>query len=94
MEWSVYMILCSDGTLYTGISNNVARRFKQHQNGQGAKYFRGRKPEKIVYQESGLDRAAALKRESAIKKLDRRGKWRLLKQAEESHFLAGKKEPA
>ncbi len=94
MEWSVYMILCSDGTLYTGISKNVAQRFKQHQNGQGAKYFRGRRPEKIVYLEKNLDQTTALKREKTIKKLDRRAKWRLLEQAPESHLFADKKEPA
>ncbi len=80
MSWSVYMILCSDGTLYTGISKNVAERFKQHQSGKGAKYFRGRRPEKIVYQEEGLDQATALRREIAIKKLSRQAKWRLLEQ--------------
>ncbi len=80
MDWSVYMILCSDGTLYTGISKNVVQRFRQHQKGQGAKYFRGRRPEKIVYREDGLDQTAALRREMAIKKLSRQAKWRLLEQ--------------
>ncbi len=80
MDWSVYMILCSDGSLYTGISTHVEQRFKQHKAGKGAKYFRGRRPEKIVYLEQGLDQQTALRREMAIKKLDRQAKWRLLEQ--------------
>jgi len=78
VEWSVYMILCSDGTLYTGISKNVAQRFKQHKNGQGAKYFRGRQPQQVVYVEAGHNRSSATRRESGIKKLKRIDKWRLI----------------
>jgi putative endonuclease len=80
MEWSVYMILCSDGSLYTGISKDVAARFEQHKAGRGAKYFRGRSPEKVVYQESRLDQTAALQREYAIKQLSCRQKWQLIQQ--------------
>ena len=76
--WSVYMILTSDGSLYTGISTDVPRRFLQHQNGRGAKYFHSkRRPEQIVYCEPNHDRSSASRREAAIKKLPRREKLRL-----------------
>lgn len=69
VNWSVYMILCSDHSLYTGITNNLARRFSQHGGTQGAKYFRGRQALKVVYVEDGHNRSTASKREIAIKKL-------------------------
>ena len=72
------MILCTDDTLYTGITNDVARRFNQHADRQGAKYFRGRQPKQLVYVETGHDRSSAGKREIAIKKLPRLEKLQLL----------------
>lgn len=81
MPWFVYMIRCSDGSLYTGITNDVQRRFQQHTDGLGAKYFRGRQPEALVYVETGHDRSSASKRESAIKKLPRTEKLQLLASA-------------
>ena len=69
MHWQVYILLCSDGSLYTGISTDVKRRFAQHAAGTGAKYFRGRSPCRIVYLESGHDRSSASRRERAIKKM-------------------------
>jgi putative endonuclease len=63
------MILCSDNSLYTGITNNLSRRFSQHCDEQGAKYFRGRQPVKVVYSEYGHNRRSASKREFAIKQL-------------------------
>ena len=78
MNWQVYMILCSDDTLYTGITNDVARRFNQHADRQGAKYFRGRQPKQLVYVETGHDRSSASKREIFIKKLPRLEKLQLL----------------
>jgi putative endonuclease len=69
MQWQVYILLCSDGSLYTGISTDVKRRFAQHAAGTGAKYFRGRSPCQIVYLESGHDRSSASQREMAIKKM-------------------------
>ena len=77
-EWSVYMILCSDQSLYTGISNDVPRRLQQHASQSGAKYFRGRQPQKLVYVESGHDRSSASQREAEIKKLKRIQKERLI----------------
>ncbi len=77
--WFVYIIHCTDDSLYTGITTDVDRRYIQHSMQQGAKYFRGRKPKKIVYQECGHNRSTASKREIEIKKLSRANKLRLIK---------------
>jgi len=77
-NWHVYMIHCSDGSLYTGITTDVQRRYKQHAMQQGAKYFRGRKPKQLVYHENGHDRSSASKREFAVKKLLRTEKIKLI----------------
>jgi len=69
MNWQVYIILCSDNSLYTGITIDVERRFAQHAAGTGAKYFRGRSPHRLVYLEDGHDRSSASRRETQIKKL-------------------------
>ena len=69
MHWQVYILLCSDGSLYTGITTDVKRRFAQHAAGTGAKYFRGRSPCRIVYLEPNHDRSSASRRELAVKKL-------------------------
>ena len=74
MNWFVYIILCSDNTLYTGITVDVPRRFDQHATGKGAKYFRGRQPEQLVYLEPGHNRSSATKREIHVKKLSREEK--------------------
>jgi putative endonuclease len=87
MSWQVYMILCSDNSLYTGISNDVERRMLQHAGQRGAKYFRGRQPEQLVYLESGHDRSTASQREAAIKKLRRIDKERLI-QSEHNEISA------
>ena len=71
MPWYVYILRCGDDTLYTGITDDVPRRFKAHQNGKGAKYTRGRGPLTVAYTEEQPDKSAALKREIAIKKLTR-----------------------
>lgn len=68
-NWCVYIIICNDNSLYTGITNNLSRRFKQHSQGCGAKYFRSRQPVKVVFVEYGHDRCSAAKREYAIKQL-------------------------
>lgn len=75
----VYMLLCADGTFYTGTSNDVTKRVKTHNQGKGAKYTRVRRPVKLLYQEQLTDKSAALKREAAIKKLSRSQKENLLK---------------
>ncbi len=78
MNWQVYIILCADGSLYTGITTDIARRFAQHAGGSGAKYFRGRVPLRPVYLEEGHDRRSAGRREAEIKRLRTAQKWRLL----------------
>jgi putative endonuclease len=72
--WSVYIILCSDNSLYTGITTDVAGRFQQHLTGRGAKYFRGRQPLQVVYLENGHSRSTASRREAQIKALKRTDK--------------------
>lgn len=67
--WFVYILRCRDGSLYTGVTPNVAKRFAQHIRGQGAKYTKSHPPVKIVYQERQVNHNFALKREAAIKKL-------------------------
>lgn len=69
MNWKVYIILCSDDSLYTGITTDVERRFAQHLAGTGARYFRGRSPRRLVYLEGGHNRSSASRREAEIKKL-------------------------
>jgi putative endonuclease len=78
MNWSVYIILCSDDSLYTGISTDIIRRYGQHSTQQGAKYFRGRLPKQLVYSEAGHSRSSASQRECAIKKLSRLQKLQLI----------------
>jgi putative endonuclease len=82
-EWYVYIILCSDASLYTGISTDVERRFAQHASQRGAKYFRGRAPKKIVYLESGHNRSSASQREAFLKKLSRTDKQLLIENRQE-----------
>jgi putative endonuclease len=77
-DWFVYIIQCTDGTLYTGITTDVEKRYQQHANQQGAKYFRARKPKLLVFQENGHNRSTATKREMAIKKLTRLNKIQLI----------------
>ena len=77
-NWSLYIIQASDSTYYTGITTDVERRFEQHRNGTGAKFFNGRQPVAIVYREDGHDRSSASRREAEIKKLSRREKAELI----------------
>lgn len=76
----VYMVECSDGSLYTGWTTDVEARIAAHNSGSGAKYTRSRLPVKLVYSEELEDRSAALKREAAIKKMTREKKELLIKQ--------------
>ena len=78
MDWQVYIILCSDDSLYTGITIDPERRFQQHAKGEGAKYFRARKPVRIVYLEGGHSRSSAGKREAEIKSASRTEKMQLI----------------
>ena len=71
LEWSVYMIRCSDKSLYTGITTDINRRFQQHAEGKGARYFRGRTPLQVVYHEENHSRCSAAGREYLIKSMKR-----------------------
>ena len=70
-EWTVYILECGDGTLYTGITDDLPRRLKAHREGRGAKYTRGRAPLMLRYRETAADKSAALRRECAIKRMPR-----------------------
>ena len=89
MNWQVYIILCSDDSLYTGITTDLQRRFDQHTAGRGAKYFRGRQPQQIVYKESGLTRSSASSREREIKNLERSGKLDLISSVKNEMVVTG-----
>jgi putative endonuclease len=69
--WSVYILRCGDGTLYTGVAKDVAARLKVHQCGKGAAYTKTHLPVELVYQENNFTRSEALIREAAIKRLPR-----------------------
>lgn len=80
MDWTVYIIRSDDDSLYTGVTTDIDRRFREHRDLPiGAKYFNGREPREVVYQENGHDRSSACKREAAIKKLSRAQKLSLIK---------------
>ena len=82
MSWYVYIIKASDGSLYTGVTTDVERRFKEHcGTAKAAKFFRGNAPREVVYREEHPDRSGALKREAAIRKLGRSGKMELVGKA-------------
>lgn len=76
--WSVYILLCQDGSFYTGISNNVTRRFLDHKNGNGGAYTRSHPPLKIIYIEPVSNKSSALKRELEIKSWSRQKKIKML----------------
>lgn len=69
--WFVYILQCSDGTLYTGITNNLQKRIEAHNKGAGAKYTRGRGPVTLIKSFEVMDKGEALKIERRIKKLSR-----------------------
>ncbi|WP_347987164.1 GIY-YIG nuclease family protein [Methylomonas sp. AM2-LC] len=85
MTWSVYIILCSDNSLYTGISTDVERRFRQHATQKGAKYFRHCQPLSIVHIEQGHNRSSASCREAVIKKMPHHLKLKLISHALSIH---------
>jgi putative endonuclease len=70
-DWTVYILRCRDGSLYTGIAKDVQARVKQHSEGRGATYTRTRLPVKLLYQKEGLTRSEALVREARIKAMPR-----------------------
>ena len=78
MLWVVYILKCADGSLYTGVTNNLKKRVLAHQEGKGAKYTKGRLPLKVIYHEKLPNRSEALKREIVIKQLNRLEKLKLI----------------
>ena len=79
-EWTVYILRCSDTSLYTGITLDINRRLDEHNNNDrlASAYTRARRPVKLVYQEPHIDRASATKREITIKKLTKIEKEKLI----------------
>lgn len=74
----VYIVKCSDNTLYTGYTNDLKKRLAAHNSGKGAKYTKSRLPVKMVYSEEYEEKSEAMKREYAIKKLTRKQKEKLI----------------
>ena len=72
--WFVYIIRCTDGSLYTGCTNHLIRRWRQHRGGTGAKYLRGHQPKAVIYVEQHRGRSEACKREYQIKQLTKEEK--------------------
>jgi predicted GIY-YIG superfamily endonuclease len=81
--WFLYLLRCADGSLYTGITNNVSRRCQQHNAGTASRYTRSLLPVELIYQESQASRSVALKRELAVKAMSRQEKESLSREAEE-----------
>jgi putative endonuclease len=79
--WYVYILECGDGSLYTGITDNLQRRLEMHRMGKGAKYTRGRGPHLLRYQEQYDSHSEALRREIQIKKLSRVQKLQLIERS-------------
>ena len=79
--WFVYLLRCADASLYTGITTDVIRRCRQHNAGTASRYTRGRRPTKLVYQETTASRSLALQREIAIKAFSRKRKDALIESA-------------
>lgn len=79
--WVVYILRCGDGSLYTGITNDLERRIAAHRAGTASRYTRTHRPVRLAYQESAADRSAALRREAVIKRLKREAKLTLLRSA-------------
>ncbi len=77
-QWHVYLLRCRDGALYTGIATDVDRRLREHQDGKGAKYLRGKGPLELVFEKAVGDRGLALSVECSIKKLSKAHKEALI----------------
>jgi len=86
-QYWVYILVCSDGTLYTGYTTNLDKRIIKHNLKQGAKYTRSRLPVKLVYSQVYEDKSAALKREIQIKSLSRSDKFILINKNRNDNIL-------
>ena len=87
-NWFVYLLRCADGSLYTGITNDLPRRLKQHNAGAASRYTRSRLPAVLVYEEAQSDHSHALKRELAIKRLSRQEKESMIRVADPTTLRA------
>lgn len=67
--WWLYVLVCRDGSWYTGITNDVGRRLEMHEKGTASKYTRSRRPVRMIYQEPCRNRSEALKKEAAVKRM-------------------------
>lgn len=88
-EWELYILLCGDGTFYTGIARDAQKRLEMHTSGKGAKYTRGRGPLSLVYREACGTHTQALRRELAVKKLTRAQKEALIARSGNQEDAAG-----
>ncbi|HEX7025935.1 MAG TPA: GIY-YIG nuclease family protein [Gammaproteobacteria bacterium] len=78
-SWCLYIVKCTDGSLYTGITLDVSRRLKEHEDGKGSKYLRGRGPLELVFSHQFESRNKALRQEARLKKWPRRKKEQLIR---------------
>jgi putative endonuclease len=76
--WFIYILLCEDGSYYTGSTNDVEKRFKDHLEGRGARYTKSHKPVKVIYKEGFATKSEALKREAELKKWPKAKKVKLV----------------
>lgn len=81
-DWSVYMVRCKDGSLYTGITIDIEKRIAKHNAGEGAKYTRSRKPVTLVWSDAVESESAARVKEMQMKKMTKCAKEKLLSPAE------------
>jgi len=79
--WTVYLLRCRDGSLYTGITNDLPKRLLRHRAGSASAYTRARLPVHVVFEERQPDRSAALRREAAVRRLSRAEKLALVRGA-------------
>ena len=84
MSWFLYVVQCSDGSLYTGVTTDIERRIREHNGSKrGAKYTRGRRPVKLIYVKDCRDRFEALREERKFKSLSRKEKLKIIEKSAE-----------
>ncbi len=83
--WSLYILGCSDGSFYTGVTTDIGRRLQEHQEGKASRYTRTRRPVVLVYQEECGTRSQSLARECAVKSLSRERKEELISGRKSDH---------
>lgn len=84
-QWVLYILECKDGSLYTGVTDDLERRLSAHRSGKGAKYTRGRGPLILRYTEPCSDRSAVQRREYQVKHLPRQKKLQLFRANQNEH---------